>query len=85
MSTLHDTVRLYNWRKFALAEYFLVAGISHTQLCAFMSTVSKYSRHVHAHLQPHLYDAAARSLERLPAVLRSHATRFPAGHLGRHQ
>ena len=47
-------------------------------------TVSERSRDVRAHLQPHLYDASARSLERLSAVLCSHDTGLPARHVGRH-
>jgi len=47
--------------------------------------VSEHSRNVHAYLQPHLYDAIARTLERLSAVSRAHVTRFPARHMGRHQ
>jgi len=53
--------------------------------CACTWTVSEHSRDVRAYLQPHLYDAAAGSLERLSPVLRAHVARLPTRHLGRHQ
>jgi len=47
-------------------------------------TVSEYRWDVHAHLQPHLHDAAAWSLEWLFTVLGSHVTRLSARHVGCH-
>ena len=48
-------------------------------------SVSERGGDVHAHLQPHLHDAAHRSLERLSPVPRPHAPELPLKHMGRHQ
>jgi len=48
-------------------------------------TVSERRRDVHADIQPHLYDAVDRTLERLFTVPHSDAARLSVQHVGRHQ
>lgn len=48
-------------------------------------TVPQHGLGVHAHLQPHLDDAAHRPLVGLPAVPGADAARVPCKVLGRHQ
>jgi len=65
----------------ALADVFFVFDVYEFrvyQLRTFTSAVSERGRDVHAHLQPHLYDATTRTLERLSPVPCAHVTRFPA-------
>ena len=47
--------------------------------------VSQHGQCFHAHLQPHLHDAAHWPLVRLSAVSRAHASRISAQFLGGHQ
>ncbi len=49
----------------------------HTTPCSYLFAVPKCSRHVHAHIQPHMSDASPGPLEWVPAIPSSNATGLP--------